>query len=304
MLAHKVFQKVHDASRHLPIRLWAKFCAAVHEWYKCLYSRNPDSRTFKRVLVDRCERSFDMIRGSEDGCEIAAIRSIRFVGVLFINRMCSSKVILRICRELVSDPARSSCLEALAVLLQTIGPACDNTCQGLMGKYFSDYCEVFGQVEHLAAISGLVTPRVQHLLSEVVKMRSAAWQYPAITASITLNPLATQVSPCIAEDNSLEVQLLSLAGDVLKSQQFPTSATTENLREMLLEFYPAWRDVEFFDDDGGKLRLSTATTSPAWRDVELFDDDGVPESRWHSVHLYHFSRVSVRGSSGRKTPAT
>eukprot|EP00439_Symbiodinium_sp_Y106_P056933 s672_g8.t1 len=143
ILIHEVFEKA--TTQHHYIDMYTDLCVLLHEHFTVNPFEGAGSLqagrklTFKRLLLDECQMSFERLLAPPEGLDELApeertaaevgykthmLGNIKLVGGLLSRGMLASKVGIAILEELLSNPTPEA-LESAAALLTTLGPTAD-----------------------------------------------------------------------------------------------------------------------------------------------------------------------------------
>ena len=188
VLIHEVFEKA--TTQHHFIDMYADLCVLLHEHFTlqpfedCSGKADGRKMTFKRLLLDECQASFERLLSPPEGLELlsaedrtaAEVRyktsmlgNIRLVGGLLSRGMLASRVGIAILEELLSNPTPEA-LESIAALLTVLGPTVDN-------KDWPQYAALNGIFDQISTIvkAKKCPPRERFLLRDLLDLRSARW---------------------------------------------------------------------------------------------------------------------------------
>ncbi|CAE7241825.1 unnamed protein product, partial [Symbiodinium microadriaticum] len=188
VLIHEVFEKA--TMQHHFIDMYTDLCVLLHEHFTaqpfedCSGKADGRKMTFKRLLLDECQMSFERLLSPPEGLELLAaedrtaaevryktsmLGNIRLVGGLLSRGMLASRVGIAILEELLSNPTPEA-LESIAAMLTVLGPTADN-------KDWPQYTAlnaIFDQISTI--VKGKKCPaRERFLLKDLLDLRSARW---------------------------------------------------------------------------------------------------------------------------------
>jgi len=187
ILIREVFEKA--TTQHHFVGMYAELCAKLHQWFVETKVAGDDGKIFKRVLLNRCQLSFEQTlrprpvqpaadrEMGPDEKEEAELRhktrmlgNLRLVGALLQKGMLASRVLVAVTDELLTAPTPAS-LECLSVFLTCIGATFDRP----DWVYHSQLQLTFKQVKELCSRKDCA-PRVRCLLQDVLDLRASGWQ--------------------------------------------------------------------------------------------------------------------------------
>ncbi|CAK9071745.1 unnamed protein product, partial [Durusdinium trenchii] len=137
VLIHEVFEKA--TTQHHFIDMYADLCVLLHEHFTAKPLEDGKKLTFKRLLLDECQSSFERLltppsnleqlpteekTAAEMSYKTHMLGNIKLVGGLLARGMLASKVGIAILEELLSNPTPEA-LESVAALLTALGSSCD-----------------------------------------------------------------------------------------------------------------------------------------------------------------------------------
>jgi len=181
-LIQEVFEKA--TTQHHFIDMYADLCAHLHSHFKENPIMDSPSTTFKHILLNACQTSFEKNLSPPDNLaslspeertaaefeyKMRTIGNIRLVGALLVRKMLASKVMFAIIEELLSKPT-SEALETLAALLTVVGGEFDRPTFANRTALNA----IFLQVQALAKKKSTAS-RVRCLLKDVLDLRAAGW---------------------------------------------------------------------------------------------------------------------------------
>ncbi|CAE7244432.1 unnamed protein product [Symbiodinium natans] len=188
VLIHEVFEKA--TTQHHFIDMYADLCVLLHEHFTahpfedCSGKVDGRKMTFKRLLLDECQLSFERLLSPPEGLELlpaeertaAEVRyktsmlgNIRLVGGLLSRGMLASRVGIAILEELLSNPTPEA-LESVAAMLTVLGPTADNK----EWPHHTALKAVFDQISTI--IKAKTCPaRERFLLKDLLDLRAARW---------------------------------------------------------------------------------------------------------------------------------
>mmetsp|Transcript_51692 Transcript_51692/g.121220 ORF Transcript_51692/g.121220 Transcript_51692/m.121220 type:complete len:676 (-) Transcript_51692:192-2219(-) len=188
VLIHEVFEKA--TTQHHFIDMYADLCVLLHEHFTahpfedCSGKADGRKMTFKRLLLDECQMSFERLLSPPEGLELLAaeertaaevcyktsmLGNIRLVGGLLSRGMLASRVGIAILEELLSNPTPEA-LESIAAMLTVLGPTADNT----DWPQYTALNAIFDQISTI--VKGKKCPaRERFLLKDLLDLRSARW---------------------------------------------------------------------------------------------------------------------------------
>eukprot|EP00003_Mantamonas_plastica_P030223 TRINITY_DN7391_c1_g1_i2.p1 TRINITY_DN7391_c1_g1~~TRINITY_DN7391_c1_g1_i2.p1 ORF type:complete len:1194 (-),score=542.44 TRINITY_DN7391_c1_g1_i2:54-3635(-) len=182
----EIFDKALDEPTWGP--LYAELCARMKEEVSSFDDPNSEKPiTFKRLLLDKCQKSFETRENVEDvegydemndeDKELARVKikrkmlgNIRFIGELFKLGMLTANIMHECLRQLLTyeDVPEEADLECLAKLLTTIGKTLDTEDNA---KNMSAY---FARINTITKDKRLPA-RVRFMLIDVVDLRKDKW---------------------------------------------------------------------------------------------------------------------------------
>ncbi|OLQ04216.1 Eukaryotic translation initiation factor isoform 4G-2 [Symbiodinium microadriaticum] len=189
VLIHEVFEKA--TTQHHFIDMYADLCVLLHEHFTAHPFENcsggkADGRkmTFKRLLLDECQLSFERLLSPPEGLELleaeertaAEVRyktsmlgNIRLVAGLLSRGMLACRVGIAILEELLSNPTPEA-LESIAAMLTVLGPTADN-------KDWPQYKALNAVFDQISTIvkAKKCPARERFLLKDLLDLRSARW---------------------------------------------------------------------------------------------------------------------------------
>lgn len=183
LLIQEVFEKA--TTQHHFIDMYADLCTLVHEHFAESPIGNDPKFSFKRLLLNECQSSFERHLTPPAGlAEMEAeerteaevryktkmLGNIKLVGALLARKMLASKVMLAILEELLADPTPEA-LESLAALLAAVGPTFDTP----DWVHQPALAAIFMQVKTIAG-KPTCEPRARCLLKDVLDLRAAGWK--------------------------------------------------------------------------------------------------------------------------------
>ncbi|CAK9077025.1 unnamed protein product [Durusdinium trenchii] len=119
--------------------MYADLCVLLHEHFTAKPLEDGKKLTFKRLLLDECQSSFERLltppsnleqlpteekTAAEMSYKTHMLGNIKLVGGLLARGMLASKVGIAILEELLSNPTPEA-LESVAALLTALGSSCD-----------------------------------------------------------------------------------------------------------------------------------------------------------------------------------
>lgn len=183
LLIQEVFDKA--TSQHHFIDMYADLCVFLHEHLSTTTLSDDAKFSFRRLLLNECQTSFDRFFTPPVGLEeldpeerqstllkykTQMIGNIRFVGSLMARQMLSSKVMMVIIEELLEGPTPEA-LECLAAFLTVVGGTFDNP----KLSHFVALDAVFKRIETLIQTKACQS-RERYLLQDVLDLRTAGWK--------------------------------------------------------------------------------------------------------------------------------
>jgi len=188
VLIHEVFEKA--TMQHHFIDMYTDLCVLLHEHFTaqpfedCSGKADGRKMTFKRLLLDECQMSFERLLSPPEGLELLAaedrtaaevryktsmLGNIRLVGGLLSRGMLASRVGIAILEELLSNPTPEA-LESIAAMLTVLGPTADDT----DWPQYTALNAIFDQISTI--VKGKKCPaRERFLLKDLLDLRSARW---------------------------------------------------------------------------------------------------------------------------------
>jgi len=184
-LMREVFEKA--TTQHHFIDMYTKLCIKLHEWTseKGLVSESGEKVSFKRLLLDQCQNSFETYLRPPEGLDELTgeeafearvkykrqmLGNMKFVAQLLIHKVLSSKIILTCVTELLQSQSEET-LETLCVFLTAVGPVFDHS--GFKGQ--EEFARVFSTMKDLACSKSDVAPRIKCLMRDVMDLRASGW---------------------------------------------------------------------------------------------------------------------------------
>ncbi|CAE7827526.1 unnamed protein product [Symbiodinium sp. CCMP2456] len=188
VLIHEVFEKA--TTQHHFIDMYADLCVLLHEHFTahpfedCSGKADVRKMTFKRLLLDECQLSFERLLSPPEGLELLAaeertvvevryktsmLGNIRLVGGLLSRGMLACRVGIAILEELLSNPTPEA-LESIAAMLTVLGPTADN-------KDWPQYKALNAVFDQISTIvkAKKCPARERFLLKDLLDLRSARW---------------------------------------------------------------------------------------------------------------------------------
>jgi len=188
VLIHEVFEKA--TTQHHFIDMYADLCVLLHEHFTahpfedCSGKADGRKMTFKRLLLDECQLSFERLLSPPEGLELLAaeertaaevcyktsmLGNIRLVGGLLSRGMLACRVGIAILEELLSNPTPEA-LESIAAMLTVLGPTADN-------KDWPQYKALNAVFDQISTIvkAKKCPARERFLLKDLLDLRSARW---------------------------------------------------------------------------------------------------------------------------------
>eukprot|EP00933_Yihiella_yeosuensis_P000352 TRINITY_DN10052_c0_g4_i1.p1 TRINITY_DN10052_c0_g4~~TRINITY_DN10052_c0_g4_i1.p1 ORF type:complete len:774 (-),score=204.74 TRINITY_DN10052_c0_g4_i1:696-3017(-) len=183
ILIEEIFEKA--ITQHHFIDMYADLCVLIHEHFAVNPISNDAKFSFKRLLLNECQLSFERHLVPPSGLEnldaeersLAEVRyktrmlgNIKFVGAIVSRKMLSAKVMIAVIEELLSDPTPEA-LESLAALLKVVGPVFD-TQEWTYRPVFTDiFCRIQRIVDERSC-----RPRELCLLKDCIELRASGWK--------------------------------------------------------------------------------------------------------------------------------
>lgn len=179
MLVHEISEKASTQTH------FAGMYADLSERLGEVLAEDGEGRDLGDILLLHSQKWFDVLlkfplENAGEAEEVMAetqakhkarlLGNIRFTGELIIRGIISSKTILVWCKALVQEPLAPACLEALAIILVSVGPKFDT----LANPMHRQLREVFWQVRGITFDMG-VPARVRYLLRDVLDRKDAGW---------------------------------------------------------------------------------------------------------------------------------
>jgi len=182
-LIHEVMEKA--TTQHHFIDMYAQFCSHLHEWFVENKVSNDKNSSFKRLLLNECQGSFEKYLGPIDVAhlegealvaaqlkyKLTMLGNIKFVGALLQKKMLASSVLIGVSEELISEPSSPEALETLASFLTSVGGAFDRE----DWSHHKRFNVVFEKMQKKIKDKS-VPARVRFLIQDVVDLRSTGWQ--------------------------------------------------------------------------------------------------------------------------------
>ena len=252
LLTREVFEKV--TMQHHFVDMYAELCQRLH--------KNEALGSFKRILLDQCQLSFeqhlrpeeasssldstsaddDAILEAETKRKIRMLGNVKFVGALLVKGMLSEKILERVLKELLAY-SNDACIECLATFLVVVGPAFDGPAFDRPASAL--LTRAFQRVERLTRNASLPS-RLRCLALDVLDLRATAWQNQKRALRSEEGPMTLdEVRLAAVEEASLAAREASLtpmrsARPELR-RKAPLPSSPEALRE---EFARALRGAE------------------------------------------------------------
>merc|ERR1712032_255569 len=174
ILIREVFEKA--TTQHHFVGMYAELCSRLHGWFVENQVCGTNCKQFKRILLNRCQRSFEETlspaekKGDADLHKMRMLGNVRLVGALLENGMLVARILLEVVGELLTDPTEVS-LECLAVFLTAVGPFSDRP----EWPFHSDLEAFFVQVK-MHSRDATIPSRTRFLLQDVLDLRASNWQ--------------------------------------------------------------------------------------------------------------------------------
>merc|ERR1719375_1887180 len=184
VLTKQLFTK--STTQHHFIEMYTDLCIRLHQHFEENPIIDDAAKTFKKVLLNQCQESFEEYLKPPPGFEelegeekyealvkykTSMLGNIKFVGNLLVQKMLSSKIIFQ-CADQLLEGKTDETLETLAVFLTAIGPMFDNK----QWPRYEQLSTVFDRVKALVKDKGSsVSPRIKCLLKDVLDARAANW---------------------------------------------------------------------------------------------------------------------------------
>jgi len=183
ILMREVFEKA--TTQHHFIGMYAELCAQLHRWFVENQVCGDDGKNFKRILLNRCQLSFEETLRPQEPTEdldpekreeaeqlhkTRMLGNLRLVGALLEKGMLASRVLVAVIDELLATPTAAS-LECLSVFLTAVGPAFDRP----DWSYHAHLLATFKKVKELCR-SRDVPSRIRFLLQDVLDLRASSWE--------------------------------------------------------------------------------------------------------------------------------
>jgi len=200
-LMREVFEKA--TTQHHFIEMYSDLCSQVHEHFQKNPPTDDPKFTFKRLILDECQASFERnLKPPMDFKKIAdedervlvefkyknrRLGNVKFIGSLLQRKMLASKVFIAILEELLQSNSDES-LESVAALLSVAAPLFDYK----DWPYYVALNGIFSQVRSLIGKSSC-TARSRCLLKNVLDLRADGWKDKRKTeAPTTLSEVSKQ----------------------------------------------------------------------------------------------------------------
>lgn len=186
ILMREVFEKA--TTQHHFITMYAELCSMMHRWFSESKVCGDDGKAFKRILLNRCQHSFEEImrpRGEQqDSLEVTAeqreaadakhkmqmLGNLKLIGALLEKGMLASKVIVAVVEELIAMKSAPA-LESLAVFLTAVGGAFDRP----SWTHHASLRSAFQTLEEQIKRKDL-PQRTRCLLQDVLDLRASGWE--------------------------------------------------------------------------------------------------------------------------------
>jgi hypothetical protein len=184
ILIKEIFEKA--ITQHHLIEMYSDLCSLVHEHFQKIPPTGDPKFTFKRLLLEECQASFERnLKPPMDFKKIAdeeertlaefkyknrRLGNVKFIGALLQRKMLAGKVFIAILEELLQSSSDES-LESVAALLSTAGPLFDH--KGW--QYHVALGAIFAQVRSLVSRPAC-TARSRCLLQNVLDLRANGWE--------------------------------------------------------------------------------------------------------------------------------
>lgn len=183
-VAREVFDKA--TTQHTFIEMYADLCAELESGAKAGVFKNGEN--FKRVLLDQCQRSFELylkrpaglddLTGDEHMEELVKYKTrmlgnMKFVGALLRRKMLSPKIIFLCTDELLRLRSEET-LETVCAFLGAVCPAFD-TPEWPEGSL--KFCVIFDVLNRMALSveKGVVSTRVSCLIRDLLDKKKSSW---------------------------------------------------------------------------------------------------------------------------------
>lgn len=238
VLIHEVFEKA--TTQHHYIDMYTDLCVLLHEHFTVNPFEGAGSLqagrklTFKRLLLDECQISFERLLAPPEGLEeltpeerTAAevgykthmLGNIKLVGGLLSRGMLASKVGIAILEELLSNPTPEA-LESAAALLTTLGPTAD--CKEW--PQYTALNAIFDQISTIVKTQKC-QPRERFLLKDLLELRAAGWvtfRPRRLERAMTLSQVADSAAGRRVEPQA--IRMVSPAAPVFDQDKFREGA--------------------------------------------------------------------------------
>jgi len=184
ILIKEIFEKA--ITQHHFIEMYSDLCSLVHEHFLKHPPTDDPKFTFKRLLLEECQASFERnLKPPMDFKKIAdedervlaefkyknrRLGNVKFIGSLLQRKMLASKVFIAILEELLQSSSDES-LESVAALLTAAAPLFDFK----DWQYYVALNGIFAQVKSMIS-KPVCTARSKCLLKDVLDLRAAGWK--------------------------------------------------------------------------------------------------------------------------------
>lgn len=238
ILIHEVFEKA--TTQHHYIDMYTDLCVLLHEHFTVNPFEGAGSLqagrklTFKRLLLDECQMSFERLLAPPEGLDELApeertaaevgykthmLGNIKLVGGLLSRGMLASKVGIAILEELLSNPTPEA-LESAAALLTTLGPTAD--CKEW--PQYTALNAIFDQISTIVKTKKC-QPRERFLLKDLLELRAAGWvtfRPRRLERAMTLSQVADSAAGRRVEPQA--IRMVSPAAPVFDQDKFREGA--------------------------------------------------------------------------------
>jgi hypothetical protein len=187
-LIRELFEKA--TTQHHFIGMYAELCVRLNSWFVDTQIFEDEGRSFKRLLLSRCQRCFEdifrpfeipempkhCVNSEQEEEEATHLRktqmlgNLKFIGALLERGMLASRILISVVEELQAM-GTSAALECLAVFLTAVGPSFDRPAW----THHTKLVAAFRKVQGLAG-DRQVPSRCRFLLQDLLDLRASNWQ--------------------------------------------------------------------------------------------------------------------------------
>eukprot|EP00928_Gymnodinium_smaydae_P047115 TRINITY_DN3142_c0_g1_i1.p1 TRINITY_DN3142_c0_g1~~TRINITY_DN3142_c0_g1_i1.p1 ORF type:complete len:421 (+),score=96.48 TRINITY_DN3142_c0_g1_i1:209-1471(+) len=174
--------------QHHFVGMYAELCVRLHRWFVHIRGDGEEGKVFKRILLNRCQHSFEeILRPQEFGDipdaerreeaeqlhKMRMLGNLKLVGALLERNMLAGKILVEVVEELLSGDAPSAAsLESLAVFLTAVGPTFDRRLDWVHRPFL---IHTFERIREQIKRRG-VPARTRFLLQDLLDLRAANWE--------------------------------------------------------------------------------------------------------------------------------